>query len=177
MDNFTILIIKFLKFGAIGLFNTFVDVGLWKVFVNILSKDKKSIQKISKNTKTNGLNIYVIASIFSYVISLASSYLLNSKFTWQKNLEGDTLFRFVFFSLVTFSFVTAYIAFFTKPALLTWGNKIVNTILLITDKSCGKNKIYQKLITIVDYPLLIKVSSVGVSMVLNFTFYNLFVFA
>jgi putative flippase GtrA len=158
---------KFITFAIIGIFNAILDTTIWKLLSSYFSRSNT----IQSRLKSFNLNIYSGAQVFSFVIALGSSFYLNSKFTWRTNpLESKT--RFVLYILVSiFAWIAtvAYLNFFTKSAFLDKYNTLVAKIE-------DKYNLPQLIKKLIDYPLLVKISSIFVSMFINFFGYNYIVF-
>jgi putative flippase GtrA len=158
---------KFLTFAIIGIINAILDTTIWK----LLSTFFANSPKIKSRLNAFKLNEYSGAQVFSFIIALGSSFYLNSKYTWKLNpLESKTRFvLYILVSICAWVATVAYLNFFTKPVFL---NKY-NTMVAKVEDNFHLPPLVKKLI---DYPLLVKISSIFVSMFINFFGYNYIVF-
>jgi putative flippase GtrA len=161
------LIIKFLTFGLIGLFNAVLDTTIWKILSTIFSKNRSFLEFLSKFK----LNQYSGAQVFSFMISMCSSFYLNSTFTWKVNPLNSAMTTMLYFLVTIFSwFVTVvFINYFTSSQYVLKFEKVVRRI----ENKYNLPKLIKK---ILDYPLVVKLASIGLSMVINFVGYNYIVF-
>jgi putative flippase GtrA len=161
------LIIKFLTFGLIGLFNAILDTTIWKILSTIFSKNRSFLEFLAKFK----LNQYSGAQVFSFMISMCSSFYLNSTFTWKVNPLNSALTTMLYFLITIFSwFVTVvFINYFTSSQYVLKFEKVVKRI----ENKYNLPKLVKK---ILDYPLVVKLASIGLSMVINFVGYNYIVF-
>ena len=161
------LIIKFLTFGTIGLFNAVLDTTIWKILSTIFSKNHNFLSFLSKFK----LNQYSGAQVFSFMISMCSSFYLNSTFTWKVNPLNSALTAILYLIVTIFSWLVTviFINKFTAQKYVTKFEKIVTRI----ENKYNFNQYVKK---ILDYPLLVKLASIGLSMVINFVGYNYIVF-
>jgi putative flippase GtrA len=161
------LIIKFLTFGLIGLFNAILDTTIWKILSTIFSKNRSFLEFLAKFK----LNQYSGAQVFSFMISMCSSFYLNSTFTWKVNPLNSYMTTMLYFLVTIFSwFVTVvFINYFTSSQYVLKFEKVVRKI----ENKYNLPKLVKK---ILDYPLVVKLASIGLSMVINFVGYNYIVF-
>lgn len=160
---------KLISFGVIGLFNAVLDTGIWKTLTIIFEKSPKIKEILSKI----GLNIYSGAQIFSFAVAVLSSFILNSTFTWKaKNPFGSSKQIILYFavSIFTWCLTILFLNMFTNNMFLSKYNKLV---LKIENEHFMPSIIKKH----VDYPLIIKVLSIGISMLSNFVGYNYIVFS
>jgi putative flippase GtrA len=172
MEN---IFVKLISFGLIGAFNTVFDIVIWKsivFYIEALPESDKTQNIITQLKK----NIYLFAQIIAFILALSLSFILNSNITWARNNTNYlTIINFFLVSIFTWLVCTTYLNFLTQPNL-------------VTDYDGRLDKFYQKYIfkykilklTIdkfeIDYPLLIKISSIGISLLFNFIGYNYIVF-
>jgi putative flippase GtrA len=161
------LIIKFLTFGLIGLFNAVLDTTIWKILSTIFSKNRSFLEFLAKFR----LNQYSGAQVFSFMISMCSSFYLNSTFTWKVNPLNSAMTTVLYFLVTIFSwFVTVvFINYFTSSQYVLKFEKVVSRL----ENKYNLPKLVKK---VLDYPLVVKLASIGLSMVINFIGYNYIVF-
>ncbi len=158
---------KFITFAIIGVFNAVLDTTIWKLLSKFFSTSQASLAIL----KTVKLNQYSGAQLFSFMVGLTSSFYLNSTFTWKSNtLESQTKFIMYIVVSVTAWFATVlFINFFTKDFFINKYNKIITKI----EDNIHLTPFLKKLI---EYPLLVKLASISLSMIINFFGYNYLVF-
>ncbi|MGL4759294.1 MAG: GtrA family protein [Patescibacteria group bacterium] len=160
--------LKFLSFALIGLINSILDTTIWKILSNIFNKN----QKITTFFKSIKLNNYSGAQIFAFIISVTSSFILNSTFTWKDSNPFSSPLKITLYfivSIFTMILTVVFINFFTKDYFLVKFNKLISNY----EERIHANSIIKK---IVDYPLLVKLGSIALSMVSNYFGYNFVVF-
>jgi len=148
---------RFLVFALIGLFNTLFDTILWRFFVWRLEKYPATISYIHKNFK---LNQYAFAQVISFALSATSSYFLNKFFTFSdasKTSDFTQIFRFFSVTFLSLGISVLIINLLTET----------NWILKFTHKISFVDK---------HWPIIAKLLTVGVTMIVNFVGYRLFVF-
>jgi putative flippase GtrA len=163
-------ITKFLIFAAIGLFNSILDILIWKFLV---TKIQKSTSLTSFVTKIK-LNAYSFSHSISFVITVISSYILNKTFTFGKsftqNLNQTTVEATKFFGVAIFSWVltTLFLNYLTKS------DRIKTIVTRIGEIETNLTK--KPSLVLQHWPLFAKILTIAVSMVTNYTGYRLFVF-
>lgn len=161
------LSITFLKFAIIGFSNSILDTLIWKYFSGIFFKNKKILDFLHRLK----MNQYSGAQVISFSVSLVSSFFLNSYFTWKVSpLEStNRALLYVVVAVTAWSFTTFFINYLTKEKFLIKFNSIVEKF----ETRINLNQIAKKFL---DYPLLVKVASILISMIINFVGYNYLVF-
>ena len=136
-------IIRFLTFGSIGLFNSFLDIGIFNFLQKLFFK-----KNISFTWKFIKLNNYTLAHCISFMIGACSSYILNTVFTFSDSLpdRGNTrFFRFVGITLFTGVLTTILLEFLTGQKVLNFREKYIFTLeekfLIILNKQILKGRI------------------------------------
>lgn len=170
MNSFSL---KFLSFVLIGLFNTFLDLIIWKFAVILIQKLPSNNSNFASAIKKN---IYVYAQVFSFSIGLTSSFILNSTITWKQN--GATLYTVIGFfvaSIFTWLVCTYYIKILTSAKLIEKNTKTLENLFEISIYKIPYLKKTMHKLTI-DYPTIIKISSQLLSLALNFILYNYVIF-
>jgi putative flippase GtrA len=163
-------ITKFLIFATIGLFNSVLDILIWKFLV---TKIQKSTSLTSFVTKIK-LNAYSFSHSISFVITVISSYILNKTFTFGKSLNQSvnqtTVEATKFFGVAIFSWVltTLFLNYLTKSDRI----KTIVTRIGETETSLTK----KPSLVLQHWSLFAKVLTIAVSMVTNYIGYRLFVF-
>ena len=150
-------IIRFAIFGSIGLFNAILDIAIWKSLVRFLDSNSFFGRFISLLR----LNNYSFAHIFSFVISVISSYILNKNITWHDTISNDFSQSFKFFGVATFSWIltTLILNFLTSPNLRTKAESIIKLPFFVNH-----------------YPTIAKLATILCSMITNYIGYKFFVF-
>ena len=148
---------RFLIFVLVGIFNTLLDTILWRFFVWRLEKYPTTISYIHKNFK---LNQYAFAQVISFCISAITSFFLNKFFTFSdasKTSDFTQVFRFFLITFLSLGISVTLINFLTET----------NWILKFTHKISFVDK---------HWLIIAKLLTVGVTMIVNFVGYRLFVF-
>jgi putative flippase GtrA len=163
----TNLIIKFLTFGTIGLFNAVLDTTIWKILSTIFSNNRNFLELLAKFK----LNQYSGAQVFSFMISMCSSFYLNSTFTWKVNPLNSVMTAFLYLVVTVTSWLVTviFINYFTAKSYVLKFEKVVTRL----ENRYKLNNLVKK---ILDYPLVVKLASIGLSMIINFVGYNYIVF-
>lgn len=163
----TNLFIKFLTFGTIGLFNAVLDTTIWKILSTIFSKNRSFLEFLAKFK----LNQYSGAQVFSFMVSVCSSFYLNSTFTWKVNPFNSAMTALLYLVVtVTSWFVTVlFINFYTAPPYVLKFEKVLKRLE-------NKYKLNNTIKKILDYPLVVKIASIIIAMFINFIGYNYIVF-
>jgi putative flippase GtrA len=163
----TNLIFKFLTFATIGLFNAVLDTTIWKILSTIFSKNRSFLEFLAKFK----LNQYSGAQVFSFMISMCSSFYLNSTFTWKVNPLNSMITTLLYFLVTICSWfaTVVFINYFTANKYVTRFEKVVSRLE-------NKYRLPSLVKKVLDYPLVVKLASIGVSMIINFVGYNYIVF-
>lgn len=154
------LTITFLKFAIIGFGNSILDTVIWKFFTGVFARNQKILNFLQKLK----MNQYSGAQLISFFISLVSSFFLNSYFTWKVSpLESvNRALLYALVAITAWSVTTIFINYFTQEEYLVKFDNIIQG--------------FKTKIIFFDYPLLIKIISILISMVINFVGYNYLVF-
>jgi putative flippase GtrA len=158
----------FFKFALVGLFNSVLDTTLWKLISNwILTKPK-----LLNWLQDRKLNAYSGAQVLSFMVALTSSFFMNSTFTWAKSPfeSWGRAISYLVVSIITWTVTVFYINLLTNQ-------KLTNTINPYFEKMNKNLNLSPKMAKILDYPLVVKISSIALSMMINFIGYQFFVFA
>ena len=147
---------QLLKFILVAIFRTLLDILIWHFLVLLIKNRKKVLEFFNKYK----LNEFAIAQVFAFIISVIISYYINKVFvfTAQNNdQEFSTLIKFFGISLISFFASTWIINFLTSnPRILNF-SKI--------------NPLLQK-----NWPLLAKIATIGITLVINYLGYYFLVF-
>ena len=101
--------IQFVKFGIVGLSNTFISLGIYYVLIYL------------------GIN-YIVANTVGFIVSVLNSYYWNSKFVFEKSDNGNVKPLIKTFMSYGTTFVLGTILLFIMVHYLNI-NKIVAPIL------------------------------------------------
>jgi putative flippase GtrA len=164
----TSFLFTFFKFALVGLFNSILDTTLWKLISNWILTRPQLMAWLEKRK----LNAYSGAQILSFIVALTSSFFMNSTFTWAKSPfeSGARALSYLIVSLITWTVTVFYINLLTNQ-------KLTNTINPYFEKINSNLNFGPKFSKILDYPLMVKISSIALSMIINFVGYQFFVFA
>lgn len=147
---------RFIIFSVLAAVRTILELGLWKGLVIIGEKTSK-IQSLLKVIK---LNIYAFSHAISFVASVLASYYLNRYITFSDTNQLNNpqlLSKFIVVSLITLVISVLLINFLTSWKVLM--------------KEIEKNNLLQK-----HWPLLAKILTIGVTVLINYVGYKWFVF-
>lgn len=160
-------ITRFVIFGFIGLFNSVLDIFIWRLLVRFFDK-RKQLAKLIHSIK---LNNYSFAHTISFVITVISSYILNHAFTFADSLKTDSLQIFKFFGVA----VTSWVITTLVLNYLTSNKKIA---ILVNKLSVFEQSITNRNTSLIlnQWPTIAKVLTIAVSMVTNYIGYKIFVF-
>jgi putative flippase GtrA len=161
------LIRKFILFGTIGLANSLLDTAIWKTLI-VLFKKNKMVNDVLRLFK---LNIFSGAQVISFIFAVSSSFYLNSKYTWAMN-PFESQYRAISYFVVS---VCAWFATVLFINVLT-SDKMIEKYESSFYKLKHELLFSKFLLEKFDYPLLIKLLSIFLSMVINFVGYNYLVF-
>jgi putative flippase GtrA len=104
---------KFMKFILVGLVNTVVGYALIYMFINVFDLS------------------YFISTFSGYIIVMIFSYVLNSKFTFNKKLKTSGLLKFVFVFIMSYGasyLVGILLIIFLKEHFSLWETKRIHSI-------------------------------------------------
>jgi len=146
---------KFIKFILIAVVRTALDILIWRYLVNLLQPESFLVKKVAKLK----LNRYALAQVFAFIISLFISYLANSILVFEDGNRSrfSELISYISVSVISFLSSTFYINFITSNKYIL---KKIEAFTVI------KNH----------WPILAKIQTVAITVLINFTGYNFFVF-
>jgi putative flippase GtrA len=149
-------LITFIKFIAVAIVRTLFDIILWRFFVYVLKDDSKGAKFFQKLK----LNKYAAAQAISFIISMVISYFSNLILVFGESKNGILveMFQFALVSVV---------AFFASVWFIEWAT----TAKYILDQ-VKKIKILED-----HWPLMTKLLSIGITVVINYLGYRFLVFA
>ena len=148
--------IKLTKFVVLAVARTVLDILIWQVLVSILPE-----KLISKSHSVLKLNRYGLAHSIAFIISIIISYYTNMWLVFEQTDNENTvagIFKFTVVSLIAFFASTLLMNFTTENP------KILENV--------------QKMPKIIKehWPLLMKIFTTLVTLVINYGGYSLFVF-
>jgi putative flippase GtrA len=147
---------RLMVFAVLAGVRTILELFLWKGLVIIGEKSEK-IQSLLGFIK---LNIYAASHGVSFIASVLASYFLNRYITFSDTNQltnPELVFKFTFVSIITLIISVWLINFLTSEKFILEKVKLFNLI----------NK---------HWPLLAKIATIGVTMLINYFGYRWFVF-
>lgn len=155
-------ITRILIFAAIGVWNTIFDLAIFVTLLNTLGK-----LPIWEKSKLKAATVFHICS---FLAANLLSYILNSSFTFKSGQSRGFLPYFIV-TLVALGASTAFIQYFNQPRFQSLFHKLIVARLPKNLPLVGKLKINDK-----SWAIILKLSSVLISMVINYLGYRNLVF-
>jgi putative flippase GtrA len=155
-------LIRILIFAAIGVWNTGFDLAIFISLLNTLGK-----LPIWEKSKIKAATVFHICS---FLAANLLSYVLNSNFTFKSG-ESRGFIPYFIVTLVALGASTAFIQYFNKPKFQAIFHKQVVAKLPKNIPILNKLKINDK-----SWAIILKLSSVLISMVINYLGYRNLVF-
>jgi putative flippase GtrA len=154
--------IRILIFAAIGVWNTVFDLAIFITLLNTLGK-----LPIWKKTNIKPATVFHICS---FLIANLVSYTLNTNFTFKSG-ESRGFLPYFIVTLVALSVSTAFMQYFNQLIFQTLFHKHIITKLPKNLPILSKVRINDK-----SWAIILKLSSVLISMVINYLGYRNLVF-
>jgi putative flippase GtrA len=153
---------RVLIFGTIGIWNTLFDLTIFVTFLNTLGK--------LPFWKTSKIKAATAFHICSFLIANLVSYILNSNFTFKSGQSRGFLPYFIV-TLVALGASSLFIQYFNQPKFQTLFHNLIVAKL-------PKNLLLLKKFKIDDksWAIILKLSSVLISMIINYLGYRNLVF-
>jgi putative flippase GtrA len=147
---------SFVIFFVLAVIRTIIDLILWRILVWVFQEDSWWV----KLSKKFGLNRYALAQALSFVVSAVISYFSNKEYAFG-NTQPDSLWLYFKFGVVTTAGLLASV----------WTIEFLTTNKFILEK-IKPYKLLQD-----HWPLLAKLCTVAVTLVINYFGMRLWVFA
>lgn len=154
--------IRILIFAAIGIWNTIFDLAIFITLLNTLGK-----LPIWNKSKVKAATVFHICS---FLIANLVSYVLNTNFTFKASQSRGFLPYFIV-TLVALGVSTAFIQYFNQSKFQALFHKYIVTKLPKNLPLLNNLKINDK-----SWAIILKLSSVLISMVINYLGYRNLVF-
>jgi putative flippase GtrA len=155
-------LIRIIIFAAIGVWNTIFDLSIFVTLLNTLGK-----LPIWEKSKIKAATVFHICS---FLVANLVSYVLNSNLTFKSGQSRGFLPYFIV-TLVALGASTAFIQYFNQPKFQTLFHKHIVNKLPKNLPLLNKLKINDK-----SWAIILKLSSVLISMVINYLGYRNLVF-
>jgi putative flippase GtrA len=150
--------LRILKFVIVGIFNTAIDLTLFWILINSLTKLKLP-KRIAENVAT-------FSHITSFLITNSISYVINSNFTFSDASNNRGWVPYLLVSAFSLGVSSSLIYFLTRPSLF-----------LSVEKIWQSNSFLKKIkLTTKGYAFGVKLCTVAVTMVTNYLGYRFLVF-
>jgi putative flippase GtrA len=157
-------IVQIIIFAGVGVWNTFFDFTIFWILIN-------SLDKLEAVRSIKYFNVPAISHFIAFTIANVTSFFLNSHFTFRGGNENPsivTYFVITFFSLLI---STALVNIYAKDKyLILFQEKVYNRFV--------RSRKIKNLISLDEkrWASIVKLGTVGVTLVINFVGYKIFVF-
>lgn len=150
--------VRILKYILVGIWNTFFDLSIFTVFLNTFGN-----LKIWKKTH---LKPATISNMVAFLIANSVSYIINSKFTFSDSSSNRGWLPYLIISMFSLGLSTLIIQVLSVESLRLKINLFIRDLHPIFQAGVGMKK----------YIFLIKISTVIITMVVNYFGYKILVF-
>lgn len=144
----------FILFFVVAVIRTLLDLALWQFLVYLLERNKELLDSLLQRTK---LNQYAIAQVIAFIVSVIISYASN-----RNIFGGDSSFTYQVTTFIIVAVVALVASVWTIEVLTT------NTKIL---KKVEDYKLINK-----HWPMIAKIASSVITLVINYLGYRFIVF-
>ena len=156
-------LLRIFIFAIIGVWNTGFDLAIFVTFLNTVGK-----LPIWKTSKVKAATAFHICS---FLIANLVSYFLNSNFTFKSSTQSRGFLPYFIVTIVALAASTTFIQYFNADRYKTWFHKNIIDKLPKNFPLISKLKMNDK-----SWAIILKLSSVLISMIINYFGYRNLVF-